>query len=52
MMYPEEVWYNIKHYDMPLESFQQFLLDYEIQLKEKWNVTDNIEQEEKSAKLV
>lgn len=49
MMYPEEVWYSIKHYDMPLESFQQFLLDYENELKKRWNVTDNIEQEEPGA---
>lgn len=37
-MYPEEVWYNIKHYDMPLESFKQFLEEYKESLKKEWNI--------------
>jgi len=43
MQFPKEVWYNIKHYDMTFEEFEQYLLEYEKELKKKWNVKDNEE---------
>lgn len=35
MMFPEEVWYNIKNYDMPLESFEEFLKQFEEKIRQE-----------------
>ena len=37
-MFPEEVWFNIKHYDLSYESFEKFLKEYEKDLRVKWNL--------------
>lgn len=42
MMFPKEVWYNIKHYDMPFESFEDFLKQFEEKIRQE--TLDSIEK--------